>query len=293
MKHRKKNWFDLGVSALQRHFPNVPVSYVCPLCLMSFQEDEIDQLTFEHVPPRSLGGRKLVLTCRDCNNRASEKDGVDTHARKRENILDFVMGTLNSSHRTLFTVSNINQEVRVIRNAGGMLISGVPKANPPNRGQEIQQELESMSSDDQTRITFNISLNRDAHSERSAAISWLRAGYLAAFAAFGYKYILGLTFQSVRDQIAKPRESIVSGFSIIIPRAEPRERQIALITDPPWLHALAIQMGRHLVFLPLNNGDETFYDRLRADTKESVRIAVKARLVVKWPEAPIFACDFN
>jgi hypothetical protein len=260
---------------------------------MSFHEDEIDQLTFEHVPPRSLGGRELVLTCHNCNKRASGKDGVDTHAKKRENILDFMIGTMNSSHRAQLTINNISQEVRVICNAGGILISGVPEANHRNRGQEIQQELESMSPDNPTRATFNISLNRDAHSERRAAISWFRAGYLTAFAAFGYRYILGLTFQSVRDQIAKPQENIVSAFSITVPEAEPHERQIALITDPPWLPALAIQMGRHMVFLPLNNGDETFYDRLRADSKESVRLAFKANPVVKWPEFPKFACDFS
>lgn len=293
MKDRKNSWFDLGVSAWQRLFPHVSAAYVCPLCLTGFYEDELDQLTFEHVPPRSLGGRELILTCSNCNEHASGKDGVDTHARKHENVLDFLRGTMNSPHRAQYSINNTRQEVRVIHQAGGMLISGVPKANPPGRGHEIQRELESMASDDPTRMSFNISLNRDLHSGHSAAISWLRAGYLAAFAAFGYRYILGLSFESVRDQIANPKENIISGFSITVPEAEPCERQIALTTDPTWLQALAIQMGRHMVFLPVNSGDETFYARLQAHSEQSARLALKANSVAKWPKAPKFACDFT
>ena len=87
MNDRKKSWFDLGARALQRLFPDAPVHYMCPLCLTSYYEDDLSQLTFEHVPPRSVGGQRLVLTCRVCNEQASGKDGIDTHAKRRENVL--------------------------------------------------------------------------------------------------------------------------------------------------------------------------------------------------------------
>lgn len=292
MKGRKKNWFDLGVSALRSRLPDVPASYLCPLCLMNFNENELDQLTFEHVPPRSLGGRELVLTCCNCNKHASGKDGVDTHAKKRENILDFTLGTMTSSHRARYIIKNTSQEVRVISSGGGILISGVPEANPPNRGQDIQHALESMASNEQIGTTFNISLYRDVYSLRIAAISYLRAGYLAAFAAFGYTYILGVGFDSVRNQIAKPKDYIISGFSMTVPQAEPRERNIALPTNPSWLRALAIQMGRHVVFLPINSGDQRFYDVLHNHSKESAKLSLEAKAIFRWPETPKFVCDF-
>lgn len=292
MSKRKQIWFNLGVSALQRILPEFSGSYICPLCLNSFSQTEIQHLTFEHVPPRSLKGRELVLTCSDCNKHASGKSGVDTHAKKRENVFDFALGTMSSPHRARYTLNNISQEVRVVRSGNGMLIVGVPKANPPNRGQEIQQELESTTPNEQP-TSMSISLYRDTYSQRNAAISYLRAGYLAAFAAFGYRYILGPAFNLVRDQIAKPKENIIATFSMIVPEAEPSARNIALATDPSWLYALAIQMERHIVFLPINSGDQTFYDVLQAQSEQSPRLSLKATPVFRWPKAPEFVCDFD
>jgi hypothetical protein len=45
--------------------------YVCPLCGEEFSaaDAESGQLTLEDVPPRSVGGRPLCLTCKPCNDR--------------------------------------------------------------------------------------------------------------------------------------------------------------------------------------------------------------------------------
>jgi hypothetical protein len=57
-----------------RASPELPEGewYACPLCQTLFTIDELDtrNLTKEHVPPRSIGGREMVLTCRQCNNSA-------------------------------------------------------------------------------------------------------------------------------------------------------------------------------------------------------------------------------
>lgn len=43
----------------------------CPLCWATLSESHI---TFEHVPPRSFGGIKACLTCRNCNNAYSKDE---------------------------------------------------------------------------------------------------------------------------------------------------------------------------------------------------------------------------
>src|SRR4051812_45260602 len=48
--------------------------YVCPQCSRAFHHSAIvmkpPALTLEHVPPESVGGNTLVLTCKECNEKA-------------------------------------------------------------------------------------------------------------------------------------------------------------------------------------------------------------------------------
>jgi len=48
-------------------------TYICPLCLDQFSETALDQtienpLSLEDAPPKSLGGKAKILTCKKCNN---------------------------------------------------------------------------------------------------------------------------------------------------------------------------------------------------------------------------------
>ena len=48
--------------------------YICPLCLNTFNLSELgdkvnDILTVEDVPPKSLGGNPILITCRNCNSK--------------------------------------------------------------------------------------------------------------------------------------------------------------------------------------------------------------------------------
>ena len=43
-------------------------TFICPICLKTFDILDYDNITIEHVPPEKLGGRPLLLTCKDCNN---------------------------------------------------------------------------------------------------------------------------------------------------------------------------------------------------------------------------------
>jgi hypothetical protein len=67
---REKRWFDEGCDAFKRSFPKVAVHvpsdrlYVCPICLHAYSREGLAAgiLTREHVPPQSIGGRRIVLT---------------------------------------------------------------------------------------------------------------------------------------------------------------------------------------------------------------------------------------
>ena len=79
-----------GAAALAEAIPafEQEPSYGCPQCLDVFVRSSIEtgELTAEHVPPKSLGGKALILTCRTCNNTSGSQ--IEAHARKRENLLE-------------------------------------------------------------------------------------------------------------------------------------------------------------------------------------------------------------
>src|SRR5688572_916542 len=99
-------WFQRGAAAFTQLFPGSfpelgpepPPVYVCPLCVSTdaagvqtfrvFPRAAVVErtLTAEHVPPKSFGGKELVLTCAPCNHIAGAH--LDSHARKRENPID-------------------------------------------------------------------------------------------------------------------------------------------------------------------------------------------------------------
>lgn len=91
---KKQRWLIRGADAFGRLGLDTPKLYVCPLCLHGFDLDSHLSLTFEHVPPRSVGGSTLALTCLQCNGSAGGKEGVDTHASTAETLRKFGEGTL-------------------------------------------------------------------------------------------------------------------------------------------------------------------------------------------------------
>ena len=43
-------------------------AYICPLCLNAYPIGSTE-LTLEHVPPKSVGGKPILITCKACNNK--------------------------------------------------------------------------------------------------------------------------------------------------------------------------------------------------------------------------------
>ena len=113
----KCRWFDQGVAALAQRFPDaiagldpdLQARYACPQCaecdetkgrytieLFPRAAIENGDLTAEHVPPESFGGKELILTCASCNHTSGSR--IESHGRKRENLAQ-VLGRQGSPAR--------------------------------------------------------------------------------------------------------------------------------------------------------------------------------------------------
>jgi hypothetical protein len=279
---KKSEWFRRGVTALQTLLHDKPEVYGCPICLRGFSEAQIGLLTFEDSPPRSQGGREVVLTCKDCNDQAGH--GIDAEAARFEKIIDFAAGTLNSPIRGYITVDEVRMDMEFTAVNREVQIAGISHTNAPGVVDALRGRLDRFVDDGVADWMFTLSFG-DRSRPRPSSVSWLKSAYVIAFAAFGYRYILHPALDIVREQIRDPEREVITRFSTLAPEAKRDTRILALVEDPPELRSILVQMGRHVVFLPRPD-DPDIYQRL----KSAVRAAPKGTRL-PWPVGPVFKLD--
>jgi hypothetical protein len=256
-------WFDEGAAALRRALaamsmqdalPSLGQFYACPLCLTAHGREALDgphpSLTDEHVPPRAAGGSVLVLACAKCNNTAGT--ALDAHASRREEMHDLLAGRdPGRDLRAEFAVDDIVMRVRVNGAADALRLTVVDRANNPKDVAAATNALEAWAASGERpggriwfRLTEKTLLTR-------AQLSYLRAAYLAAFAALGWRYVLGLPCLSLlRAQLADADAAILPPLALLDLRAPASRRQLFIVREPTELRSLAVVLGRYTVFLP-------------------------------------------
>lgn len=285
-------WFNLGAQALQRVRPDLPRGYGCPLCcrLILPEHLEAGHLSVEHAPLRSLQGRGIVLTCRACNSHAGAT--VDAAMRGCETIIDFAQGTMDQHARGRVELPGSVLNARILAQGTDVRVEGIPAANSPKAREIFERQLGAMTEAGSWEgVKFRLVLDLKGE-PRDAYLGWLRSAYLVAFAALGYTYILHPSVRRVREQLQHPDQQILRVFSVTAAEAPQNRRQVLFITQPAWLGSLAIQMGRHTVFLPWL--DDAIYERLAERTDQGKTFHEQlAGEEAAWPQQPVFALDFG
>jgi len=206
------------------NFTNVEFTdgYMCPICLKLFPiqnlyERNQNDLTLEDVPPASLGGKPITLTCRDCNSKSGHQLDIDLLERLLE--LDFGMWLPGSKVDTRFKIGENEMAGSFgIEPNGTIRIDLQPKRSHPKQAGKFlgdlitthKMPLNPFNIDkvlEGTKMSFTQRLTSDEH---RAEIALLRIAYLLAFCTFGYGLILnnpGLNL--VRQQVLNPEEDIL------------------------------------------------------------------------------------
>jgi hypothetical protein len=283
---RNDRWFNRGVAAYRLAKPNGQAGYACPICLRVFRAGG---LSVEHVPPKAAGGRPLVLTCVECNRTAGHE--IDHHlvnsrrvrrfARDDEPLRDIraqveiPAGTVNA--RLTFDGDRISVHVAQEQN------------HPATQRAVIEYLNGLVVTGDPLSGQFHIyPPHVDSEAEKRA---WLRVGYLIAFAAFGYRYILDPVLDVVRAQILEKRIDHV-GMCVSPPEdGGEATTRLLFVQQPEEISGLAVQVEGHTIMLP-RAGDYDYYesaDRFIQD--RGLRIDFTA-LECPWPEEPVLALDF-
>jgi hypothetical protein len=284
---KKQYWFELGAQAVSRVWTKLPFGYVCPLCGTGFPPTEIEQLTFEHAPPASLGGREIAITCKSCNSTAGYS--VDINMRRYEDALDFRLGTMTKPVRICLEVAGQVQNATLLSESTGIKIIGLPKCNPPGTGKAITKEIERLIAEGSaSNLRFRVT-SAQTHSPRLVRRGWLRSAYLVAFALLGYRYAFSDALRPVRDQFIPAGSAELARFHLLIPGVPAVERHLFLIDRPKPFGCLAVQMGRHAVFLPRRTDDLNLFQHLDATTGSEFHSMITDE--IEWPNEPRHLMD--
>jgi len=284
-------WFDLGAAALDRLLvPKLGDKYVCPLCRDSFDRSQIaTDLTVEHAPPSSIGGRGIALTCRACNSRSGSQ--LDAELLHRHNTRQLARGGTAVYENVETTQEGTLARGRLAIGPEGLRFDPIERQNHPER---LQEHLEVSSRWAQTplagrEITMRIPIRGNP---RLADLSLIRAAFLVAFATFGYVYALQTAFEVLIKQLHSANEQLIDPLPIFYDDSSPDDlREIALVTRPHLLRSVIVRIGPAAIFLPLEWDDPFFedFDDRRSEFVAGVTDPAAFSLGVErfdWPTSP-------
>ena len=89
-KEKRLNIFRYGSKAIAKYRNGDSSIYYCPICQLGYYEVSAitgEELTLEDVPPKSIGGKPILLTCRKCNSSAGDK--IDAAIANINKLADF------------------------------------------------------------------------------------------------------------------------------------------------------------------------------------------------------------
>ena len=235
-----------------------------------------DELTLEDVPPKSVGGRPLALTCRACNNKAGAE--IDHHAGKAVRADEFSQRGDKREQR--LKVNGLQARMR--STDGHMQLWIVPEANHPDA---VSAQAEQWAREGVTNTNTRFELPE--YTPDRANLSLLRAAYLVVFARWGYRAIVGEAAEALRDQFQNPDDMRLSALCRNDPAQDPSARRLATIIEPePW-RGFVVTFGLRSFLLPPPLAGPDFFVDLEDRTETS---EYRAKLV-DWPSYPMHELD--
>lgn len=300
---KRLRWFDEGASALRRAFdraghsgalPGSGEFYACPCCLGLYAREAVASrvLTIEDVPPKALGGRPMLLTCRMCNNDAGSQ--LDAHAAMQAVGDSFARGIDTGRWiRATSYADGIPLRGRARMTDAGLLFMGIAPQNAPAVRADFETALAAYGSGNPRQgpsVTVHTGFE-----EARARLSLIRAAYLAAFAGLGWTYILQPALPPIRQQLRSPDVDILKPYLFRDPSTPGTQRTILIVTDPPELASVAVAIGEFTVFLPglwqdggWESVAESFAQRAGPDGRLDISLHGKS---VPWPTSATYLLD--
>lgn len=173
---------------------DIAAEYVCPFCLQSFTSVQLDKLSEEHAPQNALGGRKIAITCRECNNGYGENIDADlTTFVKRYEFEKGVHGA-----EVEFEIESGLHGLLSNNNDGTVLFRiNCKKCNP-------QKAKQFLTNTDVGTVMDGVKKHPDKYRAEAAAAGLYKSAYIILFKYTGYNFLLNGHYKPLRDKIKHP-----------------------------------------------------------------------------------------
>ena len=236
--------------------PDFKNGVICPICFKLFSEKDLDlsidnHLTLEDVPPKSLGGKPLTLTCKDCNSRSGYS--LDKNLLQRLLEIDADSFLPNSRTKAKFKLLNntVNGLIEIDDKGKWHIDLQTERSNPNDAAKFIDNMFpprtsysplfhpEKIFESEYESPEFSLEFLKTAN-VRKAEVALLRIGYLLAYSAFGYGFLINSGLYKVRAQILNPEKDILPKV-FWLPVELPEEREgVNIVTLPKELRCFLI-----------------------------------------------------
>jgi len=196
--HFNKNLNMIPANPRVKVHPDRDDMVICPLCFNKFftLDNFVDgSLTLDHVPPESLGGKGIVLTCKRCNN--EQGTHLESFLVSHINDLNALQGRPNSFIDGTITTDLI-EKVRINFQQNGKSFSIFPHKAA------YLKEAERFTNQFANGQVGSLKLTLRMTNPRRAKLSLLRSAYLLAFAYMGYGFLNNDNLEIVRKQLDNP-----------------------------------------------------------------------------------------
>lgn len=295
MSNQKRfSFFNTCVKAFQSITGDSRELCVCPLCGLGYPRQALQDRTrtVEHVPPKSLEGKELLLTCKKCNNTAGHS--VDAALHMRQQHKQFLQAVVNKSGnyqgRVKLTMGGekLNFDL-IVENSDTGKMELRPAGNCPKSVKrwrsQMERYVEEKTWDGQQ---FNVSTIHGFHQWLSK-VGDLRIGYLVAFAAFGYRYAFDKRLNPIRDQLKNPHHQKLDHFWSFSGWGAPSNKVLAIAHEP--VELVFVGLGNSIILLPWLDGPSNPYKELSSRSSNGGSINFRGK-EVSWPDRLRLELDF-
>ena len=175
--------------------------YLCPICKGVYHSINGDNpLTLEDAPPKSLGGKANVLTCKKCNNIAGTK--MDSYLVNR--LKDLSNQSLPKGKEIPIEMifnDDIFKGTFKINNDGSAEVKSSCKNNNKLR---LDEKMKKIKEGDM----YKIKLIENRIDFNKVKYALLKTAYIMAFEKFGDLLLFDSNFDVVREQLLNPEKRI-------------------------------------------------------------------------------------
>lgn len=186
-------------------------AYICPLCLHTYAIGNTE-LTLEHVPPESVGGKPILITCKACNsNRGADIDVCLMNELEIIHNLNH-LDTIPQKSRLAFNGVEINAQTTFSKTDGFTFMIS-PDNNNPIEFEEFMTEAKNAKEGYEIKVVANITNRKRDYN--LANIALLKSAYLMALHELGYMYVLNANTNIIRNQIQNPEKNVIGNAFII------------------------------------------------------------------------------